>query len=224
MRRTSGLARTAVVLAAALALTGCAGGPGAADGSGSAEGPAASVRTNGQTGWGGTPLRAGYPLPAQQFTDTEGRAFVPAADADAAVTLVFFGYTHCPDVCNIVLANIASALRGSEEPVRDAVEVLFVATDPARDTAAAVREYLDRFDPAYTGLVADVATVEQAARDLHISYERPDGSTGGYEVAHGAYTTAFVAGRARLVWSPETSVAALRADLARLARLASKAA
>ncbi|MBA2769838.1 MAG: SCO family protein [Sporichthyaceae bacterium] len=206
----------ALTLAVSVGLTGCAEKSGQ-------DTPAASavVRANGESGWNGTPLQRGYPLPEQTFTDTTGRGMVPARDADGPVTLVFFGYTHCPDVCNVVLANIASALRGSSDDVRDSVELLFVTTDPARDTPRVVREYLDRFDPAYEGLIAPVPTVEQAARQLHVAYERPhDSSQHGYEVEHGTYTTAFVGGRARLVWSAETSVAGLRADLARLASAA----
>lgn len=202
--------RLAGVVAALLLLAGCASG----------SDQSAGVRANGTAGWHGTPVTTGYPLPDQQFTDTSGDPVVPAEAAGDAVTLVFFGYTHCPDICNVVLANIASALRGSTPKVRAATRLLFVTTDPARDTPEVVREYLDRFDPSYDGLVAPVETVEQAAQALHVSYERPDGSTGGYEVQHGTYTTAFVDGRARLVWSADTSVADLRADLARLARLA----
>lgn len=202
-------------LVAGLLVAGCAG----VDGAGRRG--AAEVRVNGESGWAGTAVRTGYPLPDQQFSDTRGERMVPAADATAPVTLVFFGYSHCPDVCNVVLANIAAALRGSDRGVRDAVQVLFVTTDPARDTPAVVRDYLDRFDPSFEGLVAPVTAVERAARALHVSYERPDGSTGGYQVEHGAYTTAFVDGRARLVWSETESVGGLRADLARLVRLAS---
>lgn len=202
--------RLAGVVAALLLLAGCASGSDQPSG----------VRASGKAGWHGTPVTTGYPLPDQQFTDTSGDPVVPAKAAGDAVTLVFFGYTHCPDICNVVLANVASALRGSTPKVRAATRLLFVTTDPARDTPEVVREYLDRFDPSYDGLVAPVETVEQAAQALHVSYERPDGSTGGYEVQHGTYTTAFVDGRARLVWSADTSVADLRADLARLARLA----
>ena len=168
----------------------------------------------------GARLDQPYAAPTVELTDTVGEPYSLAADTDKAMTVVFFGYTHCPDICNVVLANIASALRGSTPKVRAATRLLFVTTDPARDTPEVVREYLDRFDPSYDGLVAPVGTVEQAAQALHVSYERPDGSTGGYEVQHGTYTTAFVDGRARLVWSADTSVADLRADLARLARLA----
>jgi protein SCO1/2 len=179
------------------------------------------VSANGERGWHGTTVTDGYPLPGQTFTDTAGDTVTPTELADRPVTLVFFGYTHCPDICNVVLANIASALRGASPGVRKDVQLLFVTTDPARDTPPVVREYLDRFDPAYEGLVAPVGTVAKAAKALYISYEKPDGSTGGsYEVDHGTYTTGFLAGTARVVWSADTTVADLRADLTRLAGLA----
>ncbi len=160
-------------------------------------------------------------MPDLPFTDTEGQQVTPTEVARTPVTLVFFGYTHCPDICNVVLANFASALRGATPAVRKDVRMLFVTTDPARDTPDVVRDYLDRFDPTYEGLVAPVGTVEKAAKALYISYEKPDGSQGGnYMVSHGTYTTAFLHGSARVVWSADTPVADLRADLTRLARLA----
>ena len=202
--------RLAVALAAVALVAGCA--------SGSSD-PAISA--NGEPGWHGTAVTRGYPLPALSFTDTEGQQVTPTEVARTPVTLVFFGYTHCPDICNVVLANFASALRGATPAVRKDVRMLFVTTDPARDTPDVVRDYLDRFDPTYEGLVAPVGTVEKAAKALYISYEKPDGSQGGnYMVSHGTYTTAFLRGSARVVWSADTTVADLRADLTRLARLA----
>jgi protein SCO1/2 len=211
---TRACTRTAAVLSAAALAAGLAGCA-----SGQPEGRA-DVTVNGESGWAGTAVTAGYPLPDQTFTDTSGEEVVPAEDAGDGVTLVFFGYSHCPDICNVVLANMAAALRGSPATVRDSTRLLFVTTDPARDTPPVVRDYLDRFDPAFEGLVAPVGTVEQAAKELHVSYERPDGTTGGYQVEHGTYTTAFVDGEATVVWSDTTAVADLRADLGRLARLA----
>jgi protein SCO1/2 len=200
--------RLAALAAAVMVLAGCASG-----------GSAGDVTANGEQGWHGTTVADGYPLPDQTFTDTEGQDVTPAGLAKTPVTLVFLGYTHCPDICNVVLANIAAALRGADPAVRKDVRLLFVTTDPARDTPAVVREYLDRFDPSYEGLVAPVGTVEQVAKALYISYEKPDGSHGGnYEVDHGTYTTGFVDGTAKVVWSAETRVADLRADLTRLAR------
>ena len=187
--------------------------------SGQAQGGAVVV--NGEQGWHGTVVPDGYPLPAVPFTDTAGDRTSLADQARTPVTLVFFGYTHCPDICNVVLANMASALRGATPAVRRQVRLVFVSTDPQRDTTTVVRDYLDRFDPRFEGLVAPVDTVAAAAKDLYISYEKPDGTTGGaYEVDHGTYTTAFLDGAAKLVWSDTTSVADIRADLARLAALA----
>ena len=202
--------RLTVALAAVALVAGCA--------SGSSD---TTISVNGKPGWHGTGVTNGYPLPDLSFTDTEGQQVTPTEMARTPVTLVFFGYTHCPDICNVVLANFASALRGAPPAVRKDVRLLFVATDPARDTPDVVRDYLDRFDPTYEGLVAPVGTVEKAAQALYISYEKPDGSQGGnYMVSHGTYTTGFLHGSARVVWSADTSVADLRADLTRLARLA----
>jgi protein SCO1 len=199
---------------AAVLLAGCAGSTGGADGADADDG---AVRVNGATGWNGTTVEDGYPLPDVAFTDTAGRATSLAAESRTPVTLVFFGYTHCPDICNVVLANVASALRGAPARVRDDVRLVFVSTDPLRDSTEVVREYLDRFDPSFEGLVGPVDDVASAARSLFIGYEKPDGTTGGsYQVDHGTYTTGFLDGRASVVWSDTTSVADLRADLVRL--------
>jgi protein SCO1/2 len=213
--RSSPVRTTAVRLLAAVAavavLAGCA--------SGTAGRPA--LTADGEPGWHGTAVKNGYPLPTQSFTDTAGRTVTPSDLATTPVTLVFFGYTHCPDVCNVVLANIESALRGAKPAVRKDVRLEFVTTDPARDTPKVVREYLDRFDPRYEGLIAPVDTVAEAAKALYISYEKPDGSQGGnYTVDHGTYTTGFLNGSARVVWSADTTVADLRADLTRLSGIA----
>ena len=208
-RRGRWLPALVLTLAAAL-LAGCSGGTTMS----STPGP------QGSTGWHGTPVPHGYRLPADGFTDTSGAQVTLAAEASRPVTLVFFGYTHCPDICNVVLANIAAALRGATPAVRAKVRMVFVSTDPQRDTPAVMRDYLDRFDPSFQGLVAPVDTVAKAAKSLYISYEKPDGTQGGdYTVEHGTYTTAFLRGRAAVVWSDVTTVADLRADISRLAGL-----
>jgi protein SCO1/2 len=180
---------------------------------------------NGTTGWHGTPVPHGYPLPADRFTDTHQKSVTLAGEATTPVTLVFFGYTHCPDICNVVLANIAAALRESRPAVRAKIHMVFVSTDPQRDTPPVMREYLDRFNRSFEGLVAPVDTVAKAARSLYISYEKPNGTlSGNYTVQHGTYTTGFVHGKAAVVWSDVTTVADLHADLARLAGLAAASA
>jgi len=197
-------------------LAGCA--------SGDATSPAddgAAIAVNGSTAWHGTPVKNGYRLPDLRFTDTAGHQVDLAEAATKPVTLVFFGYSHCPDICNVVMANIAAALREASPAVRHDVRLLFVTTDPARDKPEVLREFLDRFDPSFEGLIAPVGTVARAARALYISYEKPDGSRGGsYEVDHGTYTTGFLDGTAKVIWAETTTVANLRADLTRLSRLA----
>ena len=215
-RNRCGGALIAVLLAALLA--GCSfGTPRATDDGG-------TLVTNGERGWRGTPVSDGYPLPSLEFTTTAGDTTTLPAAATAPITLVFFGYSHCPDTCNIVLANFAAALRGATPAVRKNVRMVFVTTDPARDTPPVVRRYLDRFNTEFEGLVAPVDTIAAAAKALYISYEKPDGTVvktkGDYEVDHGTYTTAFLHGKARVVWSSDASVADLRADLTRLTRLA----
>lgn len=204
----------AVALAALLAVSGCASSSSGSTSSGSGlvdvQRESSALR--------GSPITNTYPLPGQSFTDTAGSRYVPSRDAAKPVTLVYFGYTHCPDVCNVVLANVAAALRRADTKVRDRTELLFVTTDPARDSRSAVRGYLDRFDSDYVGLRAPLATTKAAAAALHISYEGTSAdASGGYTVEHGTQVTAFRHGQAAVVWSAETSVADLRADLTRLA-------
>jgi|SRR5215210_3560966 len=204
------IAALVTALALSVLATGCAS---------SDDGPdvAADLSGTRATGYSGAVIDNPYPLPDEGFTDTAGRSFVPAEDAGSPVTLVFFGYTHCPDVCNAVLANVAAALRRADEPVRDKVELVFITTDPERDTEDVIRGYLDRFDPSYVGLTAPLPTVEEAAASMHIAYAGQEPAAGGgYEVSHGTQVTAFVGGKARVVWMAETPVKDLRADLARL--------
>lgn len=169
-------------------------------------------------GYKGTAIRTGFPLPTMQFTDTAGRPYVPATQAKRPVTVVFFGYTHCPDVCNVVLANVAGALRRSPPSVREQVELVFITTDPERDTPEVIRSYLDGFDRQFIGLTAPESTIRSAAKSMHIAYEgKHDETAGGYEVMHGTQLTGFVDGKARVLWRAETPVRDLRSDLALLA-------
>jgi protein SCO1/2 len=197
----------ALALGLALALTACGGGD---EGS--------TIRIEGQSAkWHGSLVGPGYPLPGQTYETTDGATFVPSEDAVKRVTLVFMGYSSCPDICNVVLANLAAALRGAPDDVQDSVEVLFISTDPARDTAPVIEEYVRRFDPDFVGLRAPTETVAATAKDLKQSYDPPaEDVEGAYEVEHGTYTTAFVEGKAVLVWSPETAVGEIREDLVHL--------
>jgi protein SCO1/2 len=200
-------------------LAACAGGDDDSD----AANPAGVVIRGsddgqGPNGWRGTPIQGVFHRPHLMFTDTSGRPFDLASDPDSPATLVFFGYTHCPDVCNTVLAAVASALRRSPENVRADLRLVFVTTDPQRDSPSVMHDYLERFDPSFVGVTASMATIKKAATDLGVAMtgtSRLPG--GGYDVGHGAQVIGFSSdGRSQVLWTPQTPVADLRHDFAKI--------
>ena len=137
------------------------------------------------------------------------------ADTTRPLTLVFFGYTHCPDICQVVMADIASALARLDAADRERVAVLFVTSDPRRDDEATLRAYLDRFDPAFEGLTGDLARIVKAGKAMGVPIEKGVRlPSGGYEVAHGTQIVAIDAeDRAPIVWTQGTSASDLAEDL-----------
>lgn len=149
-----------------------------------------------------------------ELVDTDGAPYSLTADTDERLTLVFFGYTNCPDICGLVLGNLASALTQLDEADRDQVEVVFVTTDPARDDEAAVRAYLDRYDPDFIGLTGELADIEQVATSVAVGMGEKLPS-GGYEVdAHTTTVTGIdVDDQAPIYWSQTTSPGEFAADI-----------
>jgi protein SCO1/2 len=142
----------------------------------------------------------------QQLVDTAGSPYSLTADTDKRLTMVFFGYTHCPDICGLVLGNLASALNQLDESDRDQVDVVFVTTDPMRDDEAAVRTYLDRYDPGFVGLTGELGDIERVAASVAVGMGDKLPS-GGYEVdAHTTTVTGIDVGdQAPIYWSQTTS-------------------
>ena len=89
-------------------------------------------------------------------------------DDTDGVTALFFGYTQCPDVCPTTMADLATAVRNLASPDRERVTVVFVAEDPANDTPAAVREWLDHFDDRFVGLIGGDARTAEVLDELHL--------------------------------------------------------
>lgn len=89
------------------------------------------------------------------LTDTSGEER-GLGEVEKDLTLVFFGYTRCPDICGIVMSSITSAVTRLDDDLRDRVGMVFVTTDPARDDAKTLRTYLDRYNPSFTGLTGDL--------------------------------------------------------------------
>ncbi len=136
----------------------------------------------GRSEWAGRVLEPAQPRPSFVLTDTSGRAYDFQARTAGRLTLVFFGYTNCPDVCPVHMATIAQALQRVDVPV----EMVFVTTDPARDTPERLDAWVHSFDPRFVGLTGDLPAIEAAQRAMGATVavaEDPD-ARGDYVVGH----------------------------------------
>lgn len=125
-------------------------------------------------------------LPALDLVDQDGRAFGPDY-LRGHWTLVFFGFTHCPDVCPTALTLLAQARRQlADLPVDEQPRVLLISVDPERDTPPRLREYVRFFDPSFLGATGTPAAVQQAAAAFSVPYARVELPQGGYTMDHGA--------------------------------------
>ena len=121
----------------------------------------------------GTLLDPPLPRPDLTLADTDGKPFSLRDRPDEEVTVLFFGYTHCPDVCPTAMADLAAARRHLPEETRDQVVVAFVTEDPQRDTPAVLREWLDMIDRDFVGLRGGNAQTQEALRELYLPESAP---------------------------------------------------
>ncbi len=154
-------------------------------------------------GWRGVPIELDRQLPEVTLSDTAGQPVTLGDEFLGDPTLLFFGYTHCPDICPIHLAAISAAMR--EVGISfDEMDVVFVSVDPDRDTPERIDEYLANFNSRITGLHADIATVEQALAALDLPgpiVEGPDPRGEGDLIGHPAQVIGFDSdGQAQRVW------------------------
>jgi protein SCO1 len=135
------------------------------------------------------------PLPKPKFTltDTSGAGFDFAAKTQGYTTLLFFGYTHCPDMCPLQMFIIAQAFKKISPAYADRFKVVFVTTDPARDTPQALRAWLDHFDKRFIGLTGSQAAIDaaQVAANLSPAKKSAVRSDGNYEVGHSTFVFAY---------------------------------
>lgn len=167
-------------------------------------------------GFEGTALDNPLPVPDIALTDTSGEPYSLVRDTDKRLSLVFFGYSNCPDICQTVMASLAGAVNRLDDADRDQVEVIFVTTDPARDTETALRRYLDRFSPDFVGLTGDIDTIIDVGRPLAVYVS--DGEelpTGGYDLGgHSTQITAIDSDDvAPVYWSQDTSQSEFADDI-----------
>lgn len=131
--------------------------------------------------------------------DTQGRPFDFAQQTRGSATLLYFGYTNCPDVCPMHLNNIAAALRRMSPDDQARVRVVFVTTDPSRDTPERLRSWLDNFDKRFVGLRGPLDSVNAIANKYGMpgaTMEMTQPGQGGpaqYGMGHAAQVLAFSA-------------------------------
>ena len=142
----------------------------------------------------GPRLERGMPKPDFVLHRVDGSAFDFRQATRGKVTLLFFGYRNCPDVCPLHLANMAWALRTLPEVERQRIQVVFVTTDPARDTPDELESWLSRFDASFIGLTGAPAQIEAAQRSLGMAPAVQEGELpkgGGYGITHMSQIWAF---------------------------------
>jgi protein SCO1/2 len=142
---------------------------------------------------GGAIVTPAIPKPDFALTDTHGQAFDFRSRTRGTVALLYFGYTHCPDVCPMQMAHIAAALHRLGPDIAHQVTVVFVTVDSARDPPERLRQWLDQFDRSFVGLTGGLDRVNAIQRQTGIlaaSRPEPDGH-GGYTMGHSAAVLAF---------------------------------
>jgi protein SCO1 len=178
----------AVVLVLLFALAGCGGG---------------DVKAGDLHG---TVLDPPFQVSKDALVDTGGDPYSLADSTDKRLTLVFFGYTNCPDICGTVMGNLASAMTRLDSKDLDQVDVVFVTTDPDRDTGPVLRHYLDRYDKSFIGVTGPIDEIASVGKSIAVGMGEKL-PTGGYDVdAHTTQVTGIdIDDQAPIYWGQSTS-------------------
>ncbi|POX39645.1 hypothetical protein C3486_17295 [Streptomyces sp. Ru73] len=166
MRRTPKLAAAALVAVAALTLTACG-----SDGDGGGDGPAASV--SGTQSKPVVTLDQPMEKPDLVLTDSDGKKYDLIKETKGRPTLIYFGYTHCPDACPAVMGNIDVARKQLPKAEQKKLRIVFVTTDPERDTPKRLKSWLTGFGADIVGLTGDFDTIQGAASSVNVGVSKP---------------------------------------------------
>ncbi|MET9807249.1 SCO family protein [Streptomyces halstedii] len=185
MRNKKTVLAAAFAAVAALTLSACG------DSGSSADSPVADVSADTRTK-AATVLDQPFTKPDLVLTDTHGKTYDLREKTKGKPTLIYFGYTNCPDVCPLTMSNIALAKRALPAADQDKLQVVFVTTDPERDTPASLGSWLKAQDPDFTGLTGDFPTIQAGARQIGIGIDAPKKKKDGTVVSmHGSQVIAF---------------------------------
>ena len=128
---------------------------------------------------------------------------------------VFFGYTNCPDICGQVMATLAGTLARLDDEQKERLDVVFVTTDPARDTGEVVEDYVSAFDDSIVGVTGQLDDIITVARSMAVAVDQGEKlPSGGYEVTHGTRVLAIDADdESTMMWDQDVSQAELAGDV-----------
>lgn len=176
--------------AATLVLTAC----GADDDEGEANETASLADVSGATAEDeGTLLSQPFDKPDLVLTDTSGETYDFAAETAGHATLLYFGYTNCPDICPLTMSNLGIATDSLTEEQRADLRVVFVTSDPERDTPESLGPWLESQGAGFTGLTGDFATIQEGARSLGVHLDEAyEDENGDIISTHGSQVVAFL--------------------------------
>jgi len=138
----------------------------------------------------GTVLEPPEPKPEFVLTDTQGQPFDFTTKTEGKLTLLYFGYTFCPDICPVQLAQLAAVMDRLPDVERNSV-VVFVTVDPERDTPEVIRTFLDNFNSTFVGLTGTVDQVEAAQRAAGVPVAVKIGDGADYSMGHASQVIAY---------------------------------
>ncbi len=181
---------------------------------------AAPERPRSPDGFLGAELPEPLPKPDVPFVDSRGAPYDFVTATEGTVTLLFFGYTNCPDICPVHLANIAAVLKRLPDAVQREVRVVFVTADPARDSLPRLHAWVKGFNRDFIGLTGEPWAIDSAQRTLGLVPAVLDTTRGrreDYLVGHAGQVLAFTKdGMARVQYPFGTRQRDWAEDLPRL--------
>jgi len=127
--------------------------------------------------------------PAIILQDTDGNEYDLRAETEGKLTLLYFGYTNCPDICPVHLAQLQTVLARPEMPPD--VDVVFVTVDPDRDDPDSIRRFLDNFDDDFVGLTGTLEQIQDAQRAFNVPVAQQEGDGDDYTFGHAGQVFAF---------------------------------
>ncbi|MFJ6085479.1 SCO family protein [Streptomyces sp. NPDC092369] len=183
--RKKTFAAAALLAAASFTLSAC--------GSGDSDNSPVAVVSEDTSQKAATVLDKPFEKPDLVLTDTKGEKYDLRKETAGRPTLIYFGYTHCPDICPLTMNNLAVAKKQLPKAEQDKLRIVFVTTDPGRDTPAELGKWLKGIDSQIVGLTGDFATIQAGARTMGISIEptHKDKKTGKVVSVHGTQVIAF---------------------------------